>query len=110
MSIRHGTSGSGSCRASVVVRRARMNCAGVDWATAKHDVLVENERGERLLSASFAHSEAGIGRLCAALVRLEVARVAIERPDGVLVERLLDAGLSVLALHPNQVKAARPRF
>jgi transposase len=87
-----------------------MNCAGVDWATAKHDVLVENELGEPLLAASFEHSELGIGRLCAALVRLEVGRVAIERPDGLLVERLLDAGLSVLALHPNQVKAARPRF
>lgn len=87
-----------------------MNCAGVDWATAKHDVLVADELGEPLLAASFEHSEAGIGRLCAALVRLEVARVAVERPDGVLVERLLDAGLSVLALHPNQVKAARPRF
>jgi len=87
-----------------------MNCAGVDWATAKHDVLVANEHGERLLAASFEHSEAGIARLCAALLRLEVARVAIERPDGLLVERLLDAGLCVLALHPNQVKAARPRF
>jgi transposase len=36
--------------------------------------------------------------------------VAIERPDGVLVERLLEAGVRVLALHPNQVKAARDRF
>ena len=35
---------------------------------------------------------------------------AIERPDGLLIERLLDAGLVVIALHPNQVRAARPRF
>ena len=35
---------------------------------------------------------------------------AIERPDGLLVERLLDAGLRVLALHPNQVAATRDRF
>jgi transposase len=41
---------------------------------------------------------------------LEVELVAIERPDGLLVERLLDAGLRVLALHPNQVAAARDRF
>jgi transposase len=34
----------------------------------------------------------------------------IERPDGLLVERLLDAGLRVLALHPNKVAAARDRF
>jgi transposase len=36
--------------------------------------------------------------------------VAIERPDGPLVEAMLDAGIVVLAVHPNQVKAARPRF
>jgi signal transduction histidine kinase len=43
-------------------------------------------------------------------VRLQVELVAIERPDGLLVERLLDAGLWVLPLHPNQVAAARDRF
>jgi hypothetical protein len=36
--------------------------------------------------------------------------LATERLDGLLVERLLDAGLRVLALHPNQVAAARARF
>jgi len=51
-----------------------------------------------------------LGSLCRQLVRLEVQLVAIERPDGLLVERLLEAGLRVLALHPNQVAAARPRF
>ena len=39
-----------------------------------------------------------------------MALVAIERPDGLLVERLLDAGLRVLPLHPNQVAATRARF
>ncbi|MGZ6590079.1 MAG: hypothetical protein ACXVHX_38270 [Solirubrobacteraceae bacterium] len=34
--------------------------------------------------------------------------VAIGRPDGMLIERLLDAGLVLIALHPNQVQAARP--
>jgi transposase len=36
--------------------------------------------------------------------------VSIERPDGLLIERLLDAGLRVIAVHPNQVAAMRPRF
>jgi len=40
----------------------------------------------------------------------EVDLVAVERPDGLLVDRLLEAGVRVLALHPNQVKAARDRF
>ena len=85
-----------------------MGCryAGIDWATEKHDVRVADETGEKLLAATFAHDEAGLLALCRTLVRMEVGLVAIERPDGVLVERLLDAGLKVLALHPNKVAAA----
>jgi len=86
------------------------NYAGVDWAADKHDVLVADEAGEELLAATFAHDEKGLRALCRALVRLKVKLVAIERPDGLLVERLLDAGLRVLALHPNQVAATRARF
>ncbi len=86
------------------------NYAGVDWASEKHDVLIADEAGEELLAASFAHDERGLRSLCRALVRHKVALVAIERPDGVLVERLLDAGLRVLALHANQVAAAGRGF
>ena len=86
------------------------NYAGVDWAADKHDVLVCDEAGEQLLAATFAHDEKGVRALCRQLVRLKVALVAIERPDGLLVERLLDAGLRVLAMHPNQVAASRARF
>lgn len=86
------------------------NYAGVDWASEKHDVLIAEETGEEILAATFAHDEPGLRSLCRTLVRHEVGLVAIERPDGVLVERLLDAGLRVIALHPNQVAAARPRF
>jgi transposase len=86
------------------------NCAGIDWASEKHDVLIADEAGEELLAATFAHDESGIVSLCRAMVRHEVEVAAIERPDGVLVERLLEAGIQVLALHPNQVKAARDRF
>jgi transposase len=82
----------------------------VDWASEKHDVLVQDEAGEELFSGTFAHDEAGITALCRTLVRLEVQRVAIERPDGLLIERLLDASLRVMPIHPNQVHAARPRF
>lgn len=85
-------------------------CAGVDWAKDEHAVLVADGDGETLAEAIFAHDEEGITALCRLLTGYAVQRVAIERPDGLLVERLLDAGLCVLALHPNQVKAARPRF
>ena len=86
------------------------NCAGIDWASEKHDLLIEGADGEELLGAVFSHSEAGIAAMCAALVRHEVQLVAIERPDGLLVDRVLDAGIPVLPLHPNQVAASRDRF
>jgi transposase len=89
-----------------------MGCryAGIDWASEKHDVLVADETGAEVVAVTFAHDEKGLTALCRTLVRLEVGLVAIERPDGLLVERLLDAGLRVLALHPNKVAAARDRF
>ena len=65
--------------------------AGVDWASEKHDVRVADAAGEELLAATFAHDERGLRALCSTLLRLRVQLVAIERPDGLLVERLLDA-------------------
>ena len=85
-------------------------CAGLDWAKDTHQVCVLEADGELLLQRGFAHDERGLDRMCKLLVESEVKRVAIERPDGVLVERLLEVGLIVFALHPNQLKAARPRF
>jgi transposase len=84
--------------------------AGVDWASEEHAVCVVDERGRILEGRRYRHDEPGIRALCARLVRLRVALVALERPDGLLIERLLDAGLAVIAVHPNQVKAMRPRY
>jgi transposase len=83
---------------------------GVDWASDKHDVLVQEVSGDEVLALTFTHDERGLRALCSTLARLGVALVAIERPDGLMVERLLDAGLGVMAIHPNQVAAARPRL
>lgn len=84
--------------------------AGIDWASQEHEMLVADQAGEVLLSATYAHDEKGLSALCRTLLGMDVGLVAIERPDGLLVERLLDAGLRVLALHPNKVAAARDRF
>jgi transposase len=84
--------------------------AGVDWASEEPAVCVVDERGRILEGRRYRHDEPGIRALCSRLVRLGVALVALERPDGLLIERLLDAGLAVIAVHPNQVKAMRPRY
>ncbi|HYN90291.1 MAG TPA: IS110 family transposase [Thermoleophilaceae bacterium] len=84
---------------------------GIDWAADWHDVLIADAAsGEPLAERRFDHTEAGIAALTSLLVECQVQCVAIERPEGVLVGRLLDAGICVLAIHPNQVKAARDRF
>jgi transposase len=84
--------------------------AGVDWASEEHAVCVVDGDGRIAEGRRFGHDERGIRALCARLTELEVALVAVERPDGLLIERLLDAGLHVIAVHPNQVAAMRPRF
>jgi transposase len=85
--------------------------SGIDWAAEHHDVRIADERSGTLLAERrFAHDEAGIDAVIDLLISCEVARVAIERPDGLLVGRLLAAGITVMAIHPNQVAAARDRF
>jgi transposase len=71
---------------------------------------VVDQDGRIVEGRRYRHDERGISSLCARLIALEVELVSIERPDGLLIERLLDAGLSVIAIHPNQVAAMRPRF
>jgi transposase len=84
--------------------------AGVDWASEEHAVCLVDERGRIVDGRRYRHDEAGLRALCVRLVRLGVRLVALERPDGLLIERLLDAGLAVIAVHPNQVCAMRPRY
>jgi transposase len=84
--------------------------AGIDWASEEHRLCLVDGEGRRLLERRVAHDEQGIVALCRLLLGRGVARVALERPDGVLVERLLEAGIAVVAIHPNQVKAARERY
>src|SRR5688572_6247400 len=84
---------------------------GIDWAAEYHDVrIADGHSGAVLAERRFAHDETGIEALIELLIGWGVARVAIERPDGLLVGRLLAAGITVLAIHPNQVAAARDRF
>jgi transposase len=85
--------------------------SGIDWAAEHHDVrIADADTGVVLVERRLAHDEDGIGELIDLLIDHRVLRVAIERPDGLLVGRLLAAGITVLAIHPNQVAAARDRF
>ena len=83
--------------------------AGIDWASQEHACCVVDHDGRIDDGRRYRHDERGLRALCERLRELEVVLVAVERPDGLLIERLLDAGLHVIAVHPNQVAAMRPR-
>jgi transposase len=84
---------------------------GIDWADEWHDLCIAClETGELIAEERFSHDEVGIAALLETLASHSVERVTIERPNGLLVGRLLAAGVTVVAIHPNQVKAARERF
>ena len=88
------------------------SAAGLDWAKDEHALCVVEgaSSGRVLLERRFTHEERGLNELCRTLVEMGVERLAIERPEGVLVERVLECGIVVIPIHPNQLKAARPRF
>jgi len=83
---------------------------GLDWASKAHAVCIVDERGSVVSRFEVAHDQAGLMRLQERLSGIGDATISIERLEGVLVDTLLDAGFSIVAIHPNIVKAVRSRY
>lgn len=86
---------------------------GIDWGNEEHAVCVVDEGGTKVASFTVAHDRKGLGKLLDKLARFgraEDLRIAVERPSGLLVDTLVDAGYRVVPIHPNAVKASRPRY
>lgn len=84
--------------------------AGLDWASRTHAACVIDERGQVLVQLEVTHDAAGLAELCRRLKAAGVTSVSIERPSGLVVDALLEAGFTVVPIHPNAVKASRPRY
>lgn len=84
--------------------------AGLDWASRTHAACVIDEHGSVHLQFEVNHDAAGLAELCRRLRGAGVSAVAIERPSGLIVDALVEAGFSVVPIHPNVVKATRPRY
>jgi transposase len=83
---------------------------GIDWAAASHSVCVLDPGGQRRAAFTVEHSAAGFAELARRLGRFGEAGdvpVAIERPDGRLVDALLEAGHPVVPVSPNAIKIWR---
>lgn len=85
--------------------------AGLDWATASHAVCVIDPAGTVLERFEVTHDRDGLADLMRRLARYGArVRIAIERPSGLIVDALVETGHQVFPIHPNAVKASRPRY
>lgn len=84
--------------------------AGVDWASRAHAICIVDERGEPLERFEVEHSEPGLRTLGRRLAKAGVTRVAIERPDGPVIDALFGADLEVVVIASRHVKALRTRY
>ena len=83
---------------------------GIDWARDDHAVAVVDDRGRRCSEVPSSTALRGCGSWSAVLGRIGVVEVAIERPDGPVVDALLGAGITVVVISPNQLKNLRSRY
>lgn len=86
---------------------------GLDWGGSSHAVCIVDAGGKVLDRFVVAHDRDGLADLVARLRRHgrpEETPVVIERPSGLIVDVLIEAGFVVTPVHPNVVKACRPRY
>lgn len=84
--------------------------AGIDWGSEQHEVAVLEDSGERKKRFTVSHSQKGFDQLIERLSRYGPAAelwVAIERKDGLLIDRLLEAGHPVVMVKPNAIRHYR---
>lgn len=84
--------------------------AGLDWASQSHAVCVIDAQGSVRERLEVTHNAAGLAELLRRLKHWHCPPVAIERPSGLVVDTLVEAGIVVVPIHPNAVKATRPRY
>jgi transposase len=86
---------------------------GLDWGGTSHAVCVIDGAGQVVLRIDTRHDAAGLADMAARLKRVVAPAelpIAIERPSGLIVDALVEAGHPVIPIHPNVVKACRPRY
>jgi transposase len=83
---------------------------GIDWASERHVVCVLDDAGNKRMAFEVGHTADGFAALVTRLARLgdpAALPVAIERPDGRLVDRLLEAGYPVVPVKSTAIKTWR---
>lgn len=84
--------------------------AGLDWAKDDHVVCVVDSTGQVTARFTAEHTSTGLRSVVTKLSKLGCTEIAIERPDGPVVDTLLEAEFTVVVLSPNQLKNLRSRY
>ena len=82
----------------------------IDWASESHVGAVVDHHGGLVACYDFSHTAAGLASMLRRFAQHGVAAVAIERPDGPVVETLLDADFDVFVISSRQLKNLRGRY
>lgn len=83
---------------------------GLDWAAVVHAVCVMTSAGKVLAQFTIEHTADGIASLIRRLAKYgpaDLVHIGIERPNGRLVDLLLEAGHPVIPVSPNAIKTWR---
>jgi hypothetical protein len=88
---------------------------GIDWATRAHEACALDGAGRLLGRREFPNDPEGLEALVAWMLDRAggdhaALVVGIERPDGLVVEALLDHKIAVAAINPKQLDRFRDRF
>ena len=87
---------------------------GVDWADQTHAVWVVDERGTKITARTVPHTAEGLSEWGRELDEWRAQGIelwaAIERPEGRVVDFLLDHGVVVYPVNPKALDRARDRF
>lgn len=87
---------------------------GVDWADQEHAVWVEDEQGTLVGRRTVPHTAEGLSEWGQQLNSWRAEGIAvwaaIERPEGRVVDFLLDQGVRVYPVNPKALARARERF
>ena len=84
---------------------------GVDWSEDRHDICVLDEAGHRILTRSYEETADGFAELGRTLDEWSTKGIelvaCIEKPEGRIVELLLDHRVKLYPINPKSLKEAR---
>jgi transposase len=87
---------------------------GVDWGDSEHAVWVEDDIGAKVMNRALPHTAEALAEWGRWLDERRAEGIelwaAIERPDGRVVDFLLDHGVVVFPVNPKALDRARDRF